>query len=141
MKGWVAEFKTGMALLDTAIKTQRDDAQKQLDALKVEIAKAQAAEAAAKEAKEAADAAIQKANQTGGVNLTFGFSGAAQPVKISVDDVVKIAKHVGKSWALSDLTPGLHKFEIATLGDPPISVPRVIDIKAGAIVTATIEIA
>lgn len=139
-KGWVAEFNTGMALLDTAIKTQRDDAQKQLDALKVEIAKAQAAEAAAKESKEKADAALQKSNQKGAVNATLAFKSAPQRVKISVDDEVKNGSFLGTAWAMADLAPGLHRIAVETLDEPKAGDAKAIKIEPGAITSVTLEL-
>ena len=116
-KGWITEFNAGLSQLDAAIKSQREDTQKQLDDLHTTVANALAVAKDDDKAKAEAAAAAQKAKEPGAIDVCLTFKSAPKSVELSLDDVLQ-EKFVGTSWSKNGVAPGLHTVAIKTLADP-----------------------
>ena len=68
-KGWITEFNASLSLLDSAIKSQREDTQKQLELLNTTVANAVAAAKADEKAKAETEAAALKAQEQGAIDV------------------------------------------------------------------------
>lgn len=109
---WVTEFNSSMTLLNDLIKSQRESAEK------------------AHEAARSAVAAQEKAQQTGGIEVTLVHKAALVPVKIAVDDgdAVDFTGHV---WAMLQVRPGLHKVRVSADTPAPWAVEKVANVLPG----------
>lgn len=136
-KGWFAEFNAGIGLLDAAIKTQREETQKQLEALRTASASAQAEARAQDKAKADADAAAKKALEPGVVQLALVFKGDPKPVSVQLDGAVVEAQLEGTSWS-NRVPPGPHAVTVKSLDNPRQGEAASVTVKAGE--TARVEI-
>ncbi len=116
-KGWIAEFNAGLSLLDSAIKSQREDTQKQLDSLNTTVANAVAAAKADAKVKADAEAAALKAKEPGAIDLCLTFKSDPKRVEISLDGATQ-EKIIGTSWSKVGIAPGLHTVAVRTLSEP-----------------------
>ena len=116
-KGWIAEFNAGLSLLDSAIKSQREDTQKQLDSLNTTVANAVAAAKADAKVKADAEAAALKAKEPGAIDLCLTFKSDPKRVEISLDGATQ-EEIIGTSWSKVGIAPGLHTVAVRTLSEP-----------------------
>ncbi len=105
-KGWITEFNAGLSLLDAAIKSQREDTQKQLDSLNTTVANAVAAAKA-----------DEKAKEPGAIDVTLTFRTETKKVELSLDGVAQDT-FFGTSWSKVGVAPGLHTVAIKTFSEP-----------------------
>ena len=122
---WVTEFNTGMALLDSAIKSQRDLSEKA-----VETARA---------VQQAATQASDKAKQTGALEVTLSYKDQVTPVKIALDDD-KPEDFLGTAWARTNIAPGMHTIHILTSSVPPQAVARIVKVVGDTVTPLEIKI-
>lgn len=108
---WVSDFNGGIAVLDGAIKNQRD---------------------AADQAVERARATVAAARQTGSIELTLKHSGAVAPVRIALDGEDAGAPFLGTSWSRLEVPVGQHKLSIATSATPPLLMEKIVEVAANA---------
>jgi hypothetical protein len=118
---WVAEFNTGIALLDTLIKTQREEADKKLDAIRTSLM-----------AQEATAKAEEKARLPGAIEVSLGFKAEPKKAKIGLDDD-PLAEFVGSVWTKPDVAAGLHVVRVLTTTVPAQTTERMAEVKPGAI--------
>ncbi len=131
-KGWITEFNTGLSLLDAAIKSQREDTQKQLDSLNSTVANAVAAAKADEKVKADAEAAALKAKEPGAIDVCLTFKSEPKKVELSLDGVAQ-ETFVGKSWSKIGVVPGLHTVSIKTLAEPVERITGSVLVKSAEI--------
>jgi len=108
---WRGAFQTSMTQLSTAATTGLAASQTALsEAIKADVA---TAKAAADEAKRAAEAA-KEATRSAALNVTIVHA-AAGTATITVDDQ-EVAKGLGRSFAISGQSQGLHKVRVEVAG-------------------------
>lgn len=99
---WVSDFNAGVSLLDSLIKAQRDETQKQLEALRTTVSNAQAAAKADEKAKADADAAAAKTEaklkQPGAIDVTFVYKSEPKLLRVSLDSGDP-EEFLGSSWS------------------------------------------
>lgn len=115
--GWITEFNAGISLLDAAIKAQRADTQKQLDALRTASLSAQADAKAEEKARADSAAAAEKAKELGVIDLMLTFKGEPKPVMILLDGTVMVQEFLGTAWSSPKLAPGVHTIGTRSIGD------------------------
>jgi hypothetical protein len=138
--GWITEFNAGINLLDAVIKTQREDTQKQLDALRTASLKAQEDAKTEGKAREAAAAAAAKAKEPGMVDLMLTFKGEPKPVTIMLDGTVVVQEFLGTAWSSPKLAPGLHTIGVRSIGDTKHDTFSSTTVEAGKIVRLELKL-
>lgn len=110
---WIAEFNTGISLLDTLIKTQREETNKKLDAIRTSIGTQQAEE---------------KAKLPGALEVTIRHKDAPKNITIALDDETPV-DFLGPVWARLEVSAGRHLLRVRTSSEPPQKIERVVEIK------------
>lgn len=118
---WVAEFNTGIALLDTMIKTQREEADKKLEAIRTSLT-----------TQESATKADEKAKLPGALEVTLTFKADAKAVEIALDNETPKG-FFGTFWTRVDVAPGRHVVRVITTSVPPRTIERIVEIKADSL--------
>lgn len=118
---WVAEFNTGIALLDTMIKTQREETDKKLEAIRTSLTN-----------QETAAKADERAKIPGALEVTLSFKAEAKRVRIGLDQETA-ADFLGNSWTKVNVPPGRHSVRVMTTTDPPRTMERIAEIKPDAV--------
>jgi uncharacterized protein YgfB (UPF0149 family) len=114
---WVTEFTSGIALLDSMIKTQREQTEKKLDEIRASLTE-----------KERKDLLDKKEKLHGSLEVTLVFKGDAKSIMIGIvpNDLVEF---LGNSWTQIKVSPGQHILRIRTMSEPNRIIERVVDIK------------
>ena len=118
---YVSEFNTGIFILDTAIKSQREDTEKKLEAIRTTLT-----------AQDAAAKAVEKGKVAGGIEVSFSYKTEAKKVQISIDNGSP-EEILGASWSRLGIAPGQHTIKAKLLIDPPYTVEKIVEVKAGAV--------
>jgi len=118
---WVAEFNTSLALLSDLIKSQRESAEKTADAARTAVA------------------AKEKAIQPGAIEVTIVHKADPVPVTIGLDDNPG-EDFTGTVWSRRQVAPGLHTVHITTTAPPARTIQPVVDVPAGGIATAKVNL-
>jgi len=141
-KNWITEFNAGLSLLDSVIKAQREETQKQLEALRTTASNAQASSKAEEKAKADAEAAAAKAEakakQPGTIDVTLIYKSEPKLLNVSLDGGTP-EEFLGSSWSRAKIPPGLHTVEVKTLAEPKESARRSVLVEPGAIAKLEIK--
>lgn len=114
---WATEFHAGLALLESAIKSQRETTEKKLDELRASVDKE--------------DVADKNARKSGAVEVTLKFKADPKRVSIAWDDSAPEEK-LTTSWTRLSVTPGQHRIDVTVLGDTPVTTSKIVDVTPGA---------
>lgn len=125
---WVAGFNTSIALLDTMIKTQREETDKKLEAIRTSLT-----------SQETAAKADEKTKIPGALEIVFAFKAEVKPLKIGIDKEAPV-DFLGNTWTRIDLSPGRHVVRIQTASQPPLSIERIAEIKPDALTKLDIAV-
>lgn len=131
--GWITEFNAGVSLLDSAIKAQREDTQKQLEALRTAASSAQADAKAEAKAKVEAAAAAVKAKEPGVIDVALKFKTDTKNVSISLDGAVVHQDFFGSAWTSTKLPPGVHTVTARVLGETHLETSASAVVEPGKI--------
>jgi hypothetical protein len=126
---WVAEFNSSMALLGELIKSQRESAEKSVEAAHAVILSQQTAVQES-----------EKARQNGSLELSIVHKAAPISLTIAVDDETA-QPFLGTSWVKQNLTPGHHTISVTTSGAAPQTIQKIVDIPAGGITRTELRLA
>jgi conflict system pore-forming effector with SLATT domain len=118
---WVAEFNTGTSLLESMIKSQREEADKKLDAIRTSLS------------------TQEKANLPGAIEVTLTHESGIKPVLISLDKEGPV-KFVGPVWSMQDIPPGQHTLSIQTESNPPQTTMKVIEVAPGGVARVEVKV-
>lgn len=129
---WATEFHAGLQLLESAIKIQRETTEKKLDELRATVEKKD--DEAGRQAEES-----RNAQKPGAIEVSLKFKDGPKRVKIALDKGTP-EEVLSTSWARLSVTPGHHQLEVTTLGDPPVSISKVIDVTAGSTARAEVQL-
>ncbi|WP_348957582.1 SLATT domain-containing protein [Enterobacter cloacae complex sp. Mu1197] len=124
---WITEFNTSIALLESMIKSQREETDKRLDAIRTNLT-TQAAQAQAS----------QKAALPGAIEVSFVFKAELKKVKIAID-LNEPVEFFGHSWSELNVSPGKHKLSVEVMSNPPEMITKVIDVQAETTARTTIS--
>ena len=124
---WVTEFNTGISLLESLIKTQREQTDKKLNSIRTTLTTE--VEAAKTE---------EKANRPGAVEVTLTHKAEPKKVRIALDDESPV-EFFGLAWARKNISPGQHVLMIQTNSDPPQTIERVVDISPASVAKVEIK--
>lgn len=113
---WVAEFNTGISLLDTLIKAQREETDKKLEAIRTSLT-----------AQEASSKADEKAKLPGSLEVTITHKAEPKKIRISLGKDTPV-DFLGYVWSKLDVPPGRHLLRVSTSADPPRAIERVVEI-------------
>jgi hypothetical protein len=125
---WVAEFNAGISILESVVKTQRDEADKKLELIRGSLA-----------AELAKNKSEENFKRPGALEVTLRFNGHTKAVKIAVDNEA-LTDFVGSSWCKLGLSPGQHLIRVITTSEPVRNIERAVDVSAGAIVKIDVDI-
>jgi hypothetical protein len=125
---WVLEFNSGIALLNDLIKSQRESGEKAVEAAHAAVT-----------AQQAAVAANEKSKQGGAIEVTLIHKAEVKPVSISIEGNVQ-EEFLGTVWSRLNLSPGQHIINIATIGDTPRIIKKVVEIPAGGVARVEVKI-
>lgn len=123
---WVVEFNSGLALLESAIKSQRDEVDHKLDTIRTQLAERAAANAE------------QQARQPGALEVTLRHAGAPKPVRISLDGEAE-SEFIGRAWTRVALSPGMHVLRVRGGAAGALVTERLVDVPAGGAVRLEVE--
>lgn len=115
---WVAEFNSGVSLLEAMIKSQREETDKKLEAVRTSL--------------ESQDAALKvdgKSKVPGALEVALSFKNGASSIKISLDEE-PFVEFLGSVWARTGISPGQHIVRFVTSSIPVCTIERVAEIKA-----------
>jgi hypothetical protein len=118
---WVAEFNTGIALLDNLIKTQREETDRKLEAIRTSLTN-----------EETAAKAQERAQLAGALEVALNFKADSRPVRIGLDSQ-PLTEFLGTVWTKVDIHPGRHVLRVVTTSDPPRSIERIAEIKPDSV--------
>jgi hypothetical protein len=125
---WVAEFNTGIELLDTMIKTQREETDKKLEAIRTSLT-----------SQESAAKSDQKAKIPGALEVTLTFKADARPIKIGLDSDTP-ADFLGNFWTRIDVPPGRHVVRVITSSQPPRTIERIAEVEEDALTKVDVAV-
>jgi hypothetical protein len=124
---WVAEFNTGISLLESLIKTQREETDKKLDAIRTTLS-----------TQELAAKIEEKAKLPGALEVTFTYK--AEPIKLRIAlDKDAPVEFLGQTWSRLNIPPGQHLLTIQTLSDPPQIVEKIAEINPSTVTSIEIK--
>lgn len=112
-----SEFNTGIALLDTMIKTQREETDKKLEAIRTSLT-----------SQESAAKADEKTKVPGALEVTLTFKSDTKPIKIGLDKDTPV-DFFGNFWTRNNVSPGRHVVHIITSSQPPRTIERIAEVK------------
>jgi hypothetical protein len=124
---WVAEFNASLLLLESVIKTQREETDKKIEAIRTTLTTKEAAEKQEEKAKEAAAKEEEKAKRLGAVEATLVHKGEPKKVLISLDDEPP-KEFLGNVWSKKNVRPGQHLVIIRTISDHPVSTEKIVEV-------------
>lgn len=110
---WAVEFNAGIALLDTLIKTQREENDKKLEAVQ-------------------ASQTLQQHESAGAIEVNLVFNIGAHAITIGLDEDTPV-NFLGNSWVQVKVTPGLHAVRINTCSQSPMIIERIAEVKSGSL--------
>lgn len=122
---WATEFNTGTALLGDLIKSQRESAEKAVEAAHTAIAAQQASD---------------KAKQNGAIELTLIHKAEVKPVTITMDDK-PLGEFTGTVWSNANVPPGLHTISVVTNGAAPETIKKIAEVSSGSVSRIEIKFA
>lgn len=123
---WVTEFNSSIALIDTMIKMQRDESDKNFEIIQTKLAT------------ETVLKAEKKAKIPGALEVTLIFKSAPSTIKIGIDNEIQ-KEFLGSSWARMEIAPGRHIIRITTTLEPIQTIERIVDIKPGTLEKLNIQ--
>jgi len=123
---WVVEFNTSINLLESLIKTQREETDKKLEAIRTSLI-----------SKESSEKALEEAKKPGAMQASLTKKGLPIAVIISIDDEQPEA-FTGQMWAKLNIAPGKRKLKIETTSNSPQTIIQIIDVKPQ--ITSTVEV-
>jgi SMODS and SLOG-associating 2TM effector domain 2 len=118
---WATEFNAGIEILESAIKTQREEADKKVNIIRATLA-----------SQEAENKAQEKSRATGSIELTLLHAVAVKPVRIIFDSDAPV-DFLGASWVKLNIFPGQHEIKVITVDEPVQTISRVVDIQPFAV--------
>ncbi|MBT3286328.1 MAG: DUF4231 domain-containing protein [Victivallales bacterium] len=104
---WCAEFNSGLAVLNDLIKSQRESAEKAVEAM-------------------------GKSQAGGSIEVTLVHSAAPKPVKMSLD-AGDAEVFSGTVWSKLHVEPGQHEVKVTTDTTPPQTVQRIAVVPQGGV--------
>ncbi|EMV7410083.1 TPA: SLATT domain-containing protein [Enterobacter soli] len=110
---WAVEFNAGIALLDTLIKTQREENDKKLEAVQ-------------------ASQTLQLHESAGAIEVNLVFNIGVHAITIGLDEDTPV-NFLGNSWVQVKVTPGLHAVRINTCSQSPMIIERIAEVKSGSL--------
>lgn len=122
---WVSEFNAGISLLDSLIKTQKEEAEKKFEAVHTENLERKTAAAA---------------KLAGAIELSFVYEGQAQTLLVSLDEN-SAEQTSSRAWLARDVVPGIHAIEVRTLSEPPVVIHKLLEVAAGTVLRQDIVLA
>ena len=111
---WCAEFNSGLAMLNDLIKSQRDSAEKSVEAM-------------------------QKAQKVGSIEMTLVHKAAPDLVKISLDGGSE-EDFTGTVWSRLRVEPGQHEVKVTTAATPPQTVQKIAEVLPGGVARIQVEV-
>lgn len=124
---WITEFNSSISLLESMIKSQREETDKKLDAVRTSLTN-QAAQCQA----------TKKAALPGAIEVSFVFKAEPKKVKIAID-LNESVEFFGHSWSELNVSPGKHKLSVEVMSNPPEMISKVIDVQAETTARTTIS--
>lgn len=125
---WVAEFNSGISVLETLIKTQREETDKKLEVIRTSLnTQAKAAESE------------EKSKLPGSLEVTLTHKAEVKKVQISVD-AGQPQDFTGSVWSQTQVQPGPHVVKVKTTSDPPVSVEKVVEVAASTVARVEIKV-
>jgi hypothetical protein len=124
---WIAEFNSGLALMNDLIKTQRETADKAME--EARVADSSRAERAATNA---------AAQRPGAIELSIVHKADPIRILIRVDDEPE-ESFTGTVWSAKPVDPGVHTV-VAVWGDPACTVKKLIEVQPGSIARAELKL-
>jgi len=125
---WVNEFNTGTTFLETLIKTQREETDKKLEAIRTSLT-----------TQEASAKAEGKAKLPGALEVTIVHKGEPKKIKIALDDEAPV-EFLGYVWSRLEVPVGQHLLRVLTTSEPPRSIQRITEIKPESITKEQISL-
>lgn len=123
---WIAEFNTSISLLESMIKSQREETDKKLDTIRTNLT-SQAATAKAEE----------KLKLPGAIEVSFVYKAEPKKLKISIDSNTP-TEFLGYTWSELNVLPGQHLLAVEVMSDPPQKINKVLDVQAATTARTTI---
>jgi len=125
---WVVEFNSSVAALGDLIKTQRESAEKAVDAAQ-----------AALDAHRAEAAARDHNKLTGAIEMTLSHKAAPMPANIKFDNET-VEEYLGTVWSKINVTPGHHTVTVSYVRDASPKVTTIADVPAGGIARISVPL-
>ena len=126
---WIAEFNTSISLLESMIKSQREETDKKLDTIRTNLT-SQAAAAKAED----------KLNLPGAIEVSFVYKADPKRIRIALGSK-PLVEFLGYTWSELNVAPGQHLLSIEIMSDPPQKMTKVIDVLPAATARTTITFA
>ena len=124
---WVSEFNTGTSLLETTIKSQREETDKKIEAIRTTLS-----------TQESAQKAEDKSRYPGAIEITLTHKSEPKMVKIWLDSESAI-EFTGQVWSKLKVTPGLHIISIQASVEPLQTIERVVEVKPAEVARLEIK--
>lgn len=125
---WVSEFNTGIQLLDNMINKQREETEKQLQAIRAELS-----------AQTSAAIIDEKAKIPGSLEVTLVFISGPKLIKIGLDGNTQ-EEFLGNSWTQLTVSVGRHIVQINTTSIPSRRIERIVEVKPDALTRLDVQV-
>lgn len=120
--GWITEFNAGISTLNAAIKAQREETQKELDAIR------------------SASTAAQKSQESGAIDLALVFKAGPKPVSIHLDNSQVSDKFIGTAWSSGKLEPSLYRVAVREVNGTHLESQQSIVVEPGKVAKLEMEL-
>lgn len=124
---WVAEFNSGISLLESLIKSQREETDKKLEAIRTSLT-----------TQETAAKADERAKSPGAVEVTLVHKSEPKMIKIALDSDTQV-DFTGQVWSKLNVTPGQHVLSIQTLSEPPQKIEKVVEVQPSGVTRVEVK--
>lgn len=125
---WVSEFNTGIQLLDNMVTKQREETDKQLEAIRTNLA-----------SQVSAAVIDEKAKVPGSLEVKLIFTADPKLIKIGLNNNTQ-EDFLGNSWTQLDVSVGRHILRITTTSAPFRRIERIVEVKPDALTTLDVSI-
>lgn len=120
-KNWIAEFNSSIGIIDTAIKSQREEIQHQFNTLKAEV------ENSKKNQKPT------NPDTPGSINISITFTENNRSFSIYLDDNETILNTKSKAISLNNIKPGIHKIKLLSSDEHPVEASTSVEVEPNKI--------
>ncbi|MBU0943945.1 MAG: SLATT domain-containing protein [Proteobacteria bacterium] len=124
---WITEFNSSISLLESMIKSQREETDRKLEAIRTNLS----TQATAAEADE-------KTKLPGAIEVAFTYQAEPKKITITLDSEAPV-EFVGYAWSKLNVSPGQHILMVETVTEPREVYQKVVEVQTSTVARPEIK--